>query len=149
MAVAPVTVVDRYRFTLEVWEPGPGDAPARRLHHCRVAVGRIGYTTPRGVFETGLRTPKPDWKAPAWVDAPLVPGRIYPFGDMQNPYHAGLISIHGQGPHGEDREGYALHGTVSPESIPGRASHGCVRLHDDDLLWLYDHLPDNALVVIC
>jgi hypothetical protein len=34
-----------------------------------------------------------------------------------------------------------LHGTSMPQLIPGRISHGCVRLRNRDILWLADHMP--------
>lgn len=41
-----------------------------------------------------------------------------------------------------------IHGTDTPELIPGRPSHGCVRLRDADVLWLSKRLPDGAPVRI-
>jgi lipoprotein-anchoring transpeptidase ErfK/SrfK len=143
-----IVVVDRKQFTLEVWNPGPGAERAKRVHHCRVAVGMEGFATPKGVYETGPRSRTPDWRAPAWVDPPMVPGQIYHFGSPANPYQAGLISLHGQSRSGVPREGYAIHGTKNEASIPGRASHGCIRVKSNDLLWLYEHLEDNTIVVI-
>lgn len=29
--------------------------------------------------------------------------------------------------------GIGIHGTDSPSSVPGRRSHGCIRMHDDDI----------------
>jgi hypothetical protein len=34
-----------------------------------------------------------------------------------------------------------LHGTSRPQLIPGRISHGCVRLRNRDVIWLADHMP--------
>jgi hypothetical protein len=34
-----------------------------------------------------------------------------------------------------------LHGTSLPQLIPGRPSHGCVRLRNRDILWLAYHMP--------
>ena len=34
-----------------------------------------------------------------------------------------------------------LHGTSMPQLIPGRPSHGCVRLRNRDVLWLAYHMP--------
>lgn len=37
-----------------------------------------------------------------------------------------------------DRTGIGFHGTQYPESIPGMTSRGCVRMHDEDVIELYD-----------
>jgi hypothetical protein len=41
-----------------------------------------------------------------------------------------------------------LHGTSEPYLIPGRPSHGCIRLRNDDILWLADHVPRGTPVAI-
>jgi hypothetical protein len=45
-------------------------------------------------------------------------------------------------------EGYLLHGTPYKESIGLAATHGCVRMRDDDIEWLYDHVPVGTKVYI-
>ena len=45
-------------------------------------------------------------------------------------------------------EGYLLHGTPYKESLGMAATHGCVRLGDEDIEWLYDHVPVGTRVYI-
>jgi hypothetical protein len=45
-------------------------------------------------------------------------------------------------------DGYLLHGTPHPESIGQPSSHGCIRVGDDDIEWLYTHVPVGTPVVI-
>jgi hypothetical protein len=45
-------------------------------------------------------------------------------------------------------EGYLLHGTPDKESIGFAATHGCVRLRDDDIEWLYTYVPVGTRVYI-
>ncbi len=45
-------------------------------------------------------------------------------------------------------EGYLLHGTPYKESIGMAATHGCVRMRDEDIEWLYDHVPVGTRVYI-
>jgi hypothetical protein len=45
-------------------------------------------------------------------------------------------------------DGYLLHGTPYTESIGQPSSHGCIRLADDDVEWLYEHVPVGTPVVI-
>jgi hypothetical protein len=45
-------------------------------------------------------------------------------------------------------DGYLLHGTPRPETIGTAATHGCVRLYDEDLEWLFENVPVGARVYI-
>ena len=45
-------------------------------------------------------------------------------------------------------DGYLLHGTPYKESIGLAATHGCVRMRDDDIEWLYEHVPVGTKVYI-
>ena len=44
--------------------------------------------------------------------------------------------------------GVGLHGTPYKESIGKAVTHGCIRLHDADITWLYEHVPVGTSVVI-
>ncbi len=45
-------------------------------------------------------------------------------------------------------DGYALHGTNNPASIGQAVSHGCVRLRNEDIAFLYDIVPVGTPVYI-
>jgi lipoprotein-anchoring transpeptidase ErfK/SrfK len=45
-------------------------------------------------------------------------------------------------------EGYLLHGTPYAKSIGAAVTHGCVRLHDEDIEWLYENVPVGTKVFI-
>jgi hypothetical protein len=45
-------------------------------------------------------------------------------------------------------DGYALHGTNRPETIGQAVSHGCVRLRNADIEWLYDNVAVGTPVYI-
>jgi hypothetical protein len=45
-------------------------------------------------------------------------------------------------------EGYMLHGTIDQATIGMAATHGCVRLHDEDIEWLYDNVSVGTKVYI-
>jgi len=45
-------------------------------------------------------------------------------------------------------DGYLLHGTPYKESIGLAATHGCVRLRDEDIEWLYEHVRVGTKVYI-
>jgi lipoprotein-anchoring transpeptidase ErfK/SrfK len=44
--------------------------------------------------------------------------------------------------------GVGLHGTPYKESIGTAATHGCIRLHDEDITWLYENVPVGSRVTI-
>lgn len=45
-------------------------------------------------------------------------------------------------------DGYLLHGTPYKDSIGMAATHGCVRLRDEDIEWLYEHIKVGTKVYI-
>jgi hypothetical protein len=45
-------------------------------------------------------------------------------------------------------EGYMLHGTPYANSIGTSVTHGCVRLPDDDIEWLYNNVPLGTKVYL-
>lgn len=44
--------------------------------------------------------------------------------------------------------GYLLHGTPREETIGTATTHGCVRLRDEDISWLYENIPVGTKVYI-
>lgn len=45
-------------------------------------------------------------------------------------------------------DGYLLHGTPHLSSIGSAATHGCIRLRDADIEWLYEHIPVGTRVYV-
>jgi lipoprotein-anchoring transpeptidase ErfK/SrfK len=45
-------------------------------------------------------------------------------------------------------DGYMIHGTPYQASIGRATTHGCIRLRDRDIAWLYEHIPIGTRVVI-
>jgi L,D-transpeptidase ErfK/SrfK len=43
--------------------------------------------------------------------------------------------------------GYGVHGTDNPASINQPVSHGCIRLRNQDVEWLYNQVPIGTLVI--
>jgi hypothetical protein len=64
----------------------------------------------------------------------------------------GTINRHVEGQLGKYRldlgDGFLLHGTPYQASVGQAATHGCVRLHDDDIQWLYENIPVGTKVYI-
>lgn len=68
---------------------------------------------------------------------------IPPFGTTQRKYQ-GVLGTHRL----NLGDGYALHGTNKPETIGRSVSHGCVRLKNEDIAWLYTNVPIGTPVFI-
>lgn len=45
-------------------------------------------------------------------------------------------------------DGYLLHGTPNEATIGRAATHGCIRLRDEDITWLYENIPLGTRVFI-
>ena len=45
-------------------------------------------------------------------------------------------------------DGYQLHGTPYASSIGAGVTHGCIRLRDEDIEWLYDNVPVGTKVYL-
>ena len=45
-------------------------------------------------------------------------------------------------------EGVGIHGTPDASSVGHAVTHGCMRVHDADLSWLYEHVPVGTHVYI-
>jgi lipoprotein-anchoring transpeptidase ErfK/SrfK len=68
---------------------------------------------------------------------------IPPFGTNQRKYK-GVLGTHRL----EMGDGYGIHGTDQPESIGRSASHGCVRLRNEDIARLYELVEVGTPVYI-
>lgn len=68
---------------------------------------------------------------------------IPPFGTQQRKY-SGVLGTYRL----NLGDGYALHGTNKPETIGRSVSHGCVRLKNEDIGWLYANVPIGTPVYI-
>jgi len=68
---------------------------------------------------------------------------VPPFGTNQRKY-VGVVGTHRL----NLGDGYALHGTDEPQSVGKAASHGCVRLRNEDIAYLYSFVPVGTPVYI-
>jgi hypothetical protein len=109
-------VVDRARLTISLFRNG------RVVFRALVGVGQPQWPTPRGEF--------------------YVRERLEGFGD---PFY-GPVAFGTSGRSAELTDwpggGYiGIHGTDAPQLIPGRISHGCIRVRNDDIVRLSRMLP--------
>jgi lipoprotein-anchoring transpeptidase ErfK/SrfK len=98
-----------------------------------VGVGRAGMAW-HGRAYVAAKYLRPAWSANPGV-TPTIPG-----GSPRNPMGAAALGL--------DRGNYAIHGTNDPASIGGFVSHGCIRMHNADVMDLYARVPVGAKVSV-
>lgn len=105
-----------------------------------VAVGRIGKQW-AGYASIDGKHMYPDWTPPAEVrrDNPRLPNVIRG-GTPGNPMGAAALTL--------DRGQYAIHGTNKPSSIGTFASYGCIRMHNADIVDLFQRVSVGTPVVV-
>ena len=107
--------------------------------HYPVAVGRADWQTPLGEFTVTLREENPTWDVPLSIQQELrrtgkkvvttvPPGPTNPLGRYWLGLSLGSVGIHG---------------TIAPLSIYNVATHGCIRLHPDDIDALYQQVVEG------
>ena len=106
-----------------------------------VAVGSPEYRTPIGRFQVDHMRMNPsfttfDWKDPSKVTGVLPPGPDNPLGLRW----IGFTSFHGWD--------IGFHGTPHPELLGQAVTHGCVRLHNRDVVALYDRVRVGTTVIV-
>jgi lipoprotein-anchoring transpeptidase ErfK/SrfK len=105
-----------------------------------VGVGKAGKTW-TGVGYINGKFLHPAWSPPDEVrrDKPSLPG-IIPGGSTQNPMGAAAMTL--------NIDQYAIHGTNKPDSIGGFVSYGCIRMHNRDVMDLYQRVQVGTPVVV-
>jgi lipoprotein-anchoring transpeptidase ErfK/SrfK len=98
----------------------------------RVAIGRIGFATPAGLYEIRTKAVNPAWYVPKKPWAGSLAGKIIPPGDPENPLKARWMGFW---------DGAGIHGTAESSSIGSAASHGCIRMTVHDVVDLYGRVP--------
>ncbi|MGB3517880.1 MAG: L,D-transpeptidase family protein [Elainellaceae cyanobacterium] len=100
-----------------------------------VAIGHPDTPTPTGTYEVFQMVVDPAWQSP-WTGEVHPPGpnsalgvRWIGFAEMPN----GVIG---------------LHGTPTVSSIGQAASNGCVRMHNADVMALFDQVDVGTMVVV-
>lgn len=130
--------IDKSEFRLDVY--------LRDLYvrSYRVGLGTEGGT-PEGMWRVKNRLLKPTYYPPESASDK----RIIPPGDPTNPLGTRWIGLEGVEGQAVGREGYGIHGTIEPESIGRAVSLGCVRMHNEDVEFLYALLqPGRSTVTI-
>jgi lipoprotein-anchoring transpeptidase ErfK/SrfK len=90
-----------------------------------IAVGKAGWETPIGKFRVQQMTRNPAWISPKT-------GENIPGGDPENPLGKHWIGFWTDG-----NNWIGFHGTPNPESVGTAASHGCIRMYNEDVEELF------------
>lgn len=102
-----------------------------------VGIGK-GELTPAGKFTIGDKVKNPVWYRPGG-------GKPIPYGDPQNILGTRWMTLIGED---KSQRGYGIHGTTVPQSVPGRTSAGCIRMHNGNVEELYEWVPRETKVLI-
>ncbi|MGF1491180.1 MAG: L,D-transpeptidase [Microcoleaceae cyanobacterium] len=107
----------------------------QRVASYPVAVGKAGWETPTGTFKVIQKVENPSWQNP-WTGEVMPPG----------PNSALGLRWIGFWTDGQDTIGF--HGTPTVNSIGHAASHGCVRMRNEDIVSLYGQVDMGTVVVV-
>jgi lipoprotein-anchoring transpeptidase ErfK/SrfK len=110
------------------------------VHTWSVATAKPGYTTPTGVWSIWDKRENPTWYNPALDSWGAGLPAVIP-GGPGNPMGTRAIYIDAPGL-------IRIHGTTDPASIGRYASHGCIRMFNEDVEKLFDVIPVGAHVVV-
>ena len=104
-----------------------------------IGVGREGFTW-AGVKTVERKAEWPDWNPPPEMIArsPYLPR--FMAGGVTNPLGARAMYLSGTF--------YRIHGTNAPSTIGSRATAGCIRMANEDVIDLYDRVKVGAKVVV-
>ncbi|HET8645231.1 MAG TPA: L,D-transpeptidase family protein, partial [Vicinamibacteria bacterium] len=116
----------------------------RLAGHFPVGIGRRGWTTPPGRYRIAEREEDPSWEVPRSIQAEMrrkgqrVVKSMPPGPD--NPLGRHWLGL--------NRNGIGIHGTPQTSSLFGFVSHGCVRMHPEDIETLFEQVEVGTPVEI-
>ncbi len=100
-----------------------------------IAIGKAGWETPTGTFEVINMLENPGWTNPFTGDI-VQPGPNNPLGDRWIAFWT------------DGRNYIGFHGTPNRESIGRAASHGCIRMYNEDVRALYSMVGMGTTVTV-
>ena len=101
-----------------------------------VGLGKPSWPTPQGEFKVVNRQANKPWLVPKSIqeemrrEGKIVEEEVPPGPD--NPLGKHWLGL--------NLWGYGIHGTIAPASVYHFQSHGCIRLHPDDIAELFDQV---------
>ncbi len=128
-----IVTVHRRGFRLRLFKD------LERVASYPVAVGMPGHITPAGRYEIANKAVDPAWSAPDKPWAGAYRNEVVAGGAPDNPLKARWLGI---------VDGVGIHGTDAEWSIGTRASHGCIRMTESDVIDLFDRVSLGTPVLI-
>lgn len=100
-----------------------------------VAVGKPGWETPTGTFQVIEKVENPQWQNP-WT------GEVRPAGPNS------ALGLRWIGFWHDGKDSIGFHGTPTVNSIGQAASHGCVRMRNEDIVALFEKVDMGTVVMV-
>ena len=114
------------------------------LHAYPVALGKQDWPTPSGSFRIAVKEENPVWDVPKSIQEEMRrEGK-----DVKTCVPPGPDNPLGQHWLGLSISGYGIHGTIAPGSIYQFQTHGCIRLHPDDVAALFPAVERGTPVLL-
>lgn len=105
-----------------------------------VALGRFDWPTPTGAFTVVVKEENPVWDVPKSIQEEMRrEGKT-----VQERVPACPENPLGQHWLGLSIRGFGIHGTIAPASIYQFQTHGCIRLHGDDIAALFPEVREGT-----
>lgn len=114
-----------------------------------VAVGSFETPTPSGEYFIKAKVKDPEWHIPAKKRKTRIkyPAGIIPSDDPENPIRHYWIELR-QIDKPKKEVSFGIHGTNNPDSIPDWVSMGCIRMTDEGIEYVANHIPIGSKVSI-
>lgn len=100
------------------------------------------FETPRGKFRVTVKLKDPWWYKPDW--AYVEEGLPIPSKESRKRYQPGVLGDYALG----FGSGYLIHGTLYTRLLGLPVTHGCVRLADDDMQFVFNTLTHGSHVYV-
>jgi L,D-transpeptidase ErfK/SrfK len=106
-----------------------------------VGLGRPDWPTPTGSFTVASKEENPVWDVPKSIqeemrrEGKIVQEQVPPCPENPLGKHWMGLSI----------SGFGIHGTIAPASIYRFQTHGCIRLHPDDIAALFEEVTRGTV----
>lgn len=107
-----------------------------------LGIGRTGWRTPVGETTIIRKRENPSWTPPASIRAEAENRGV----ELPAVVPAGPNNPLGDYAMNFGWNGYMMHGTNAPQSVGSRASHGCMRMYDEDIEDLFNRVEVGTKV---
>jgi LysM repeat protein len=135
-------VVTKHDFTIEIWQGEPYTTDALYVTSFKVGLGADNSTpTGKWLVQQGNKLKNPTYHSPRGEGVIVADDPKNPLGE----YWLGLQGMDGQA---LGKTSYGIHGTIEPDSIGKMASHGCIRMLNEEVAIVFEMLVDGKSEVI-